>query len=74
MAVQRAQQTLSNNKKMKKEKMAVRGDALATEGAAKKDIDTEVQSKVDDENYLKEITVDCKLKAADFANRQMPRS
>lgn len=74
MAVQEGNQTIDANKKLRKEKEDVKAEAEAMEGAAKKDLDTEEQSKADDEKYLSGITADCALKKKDFEARQKSRS
>lgn len=74
MAVQEGQQTIASNKKLRKEKEDTKAEAEAAEGSAKKDLDTEEQSKADDTKYLREITSDCALKTKDFAARQKSRS
>lgn len=74
MAVQEGQQTISSNKKLRKEKEDTKSEAEAQEGAGKKDLDTEEQSLADDKKYLAEITADCSMKTKDFEARQKSRT
>lgn len=74
MAVQEGNQTIDANKKLQKEKEAVKSEAEAQEGAAKKDLTTEEQAMADDKKYLAEITSDCNLKKKDFGERQKSRT
>lgn len=74
MAVQEGNQTIDANTKIEKEQQDVKAESEATEGSAKKDLDTEEQSMADDKKYLSEITADCALKKKDFGARQKSRA
>jgi len=74
MHKQAAEQEIADAKKMEEEKKSEKAEAMAAEGTATKNLDTEEKSTADDKKYLQMLTTEHDQKSKDFAARQKSRA